>query len=124
MWTNTKKKGCRFCDRVPLFKTPNEIAKILINDKLELDLSRASKHYAAKGIEDGIDWESTLTLLRNNKLTYRETCLLESIIAGACWSESRIKSCYPEHDDTCKICNSGEADDLHTYWSWSAKSDD
>ena len=57
-------------------ETPKMIIKMLIDTKLDNDHSRACQHYAANGIQNGIDWESTMCLLRSKKVSYQQKCCL------------------------------------------------
>ena len=73
--------------------SPDLLASHLIKAYFLKDLEEASMHFNGKGIEQGIDFHSTLSLLRshsnNDANTYSFKCALETVIAGACWPASR-----------------------------------
>jgi len=104
------------------FRTPPDIvASAIIQSYLDIDLERAGNHYNGKGIQDGIDIENTLRLLRKIKCK-QDNCdnkikaCLETVMSARSWPAARINQAYPEVPNKCLRCGLAPEDDLHVYW--------
>ena len=82
------------------------------------DLLRAEKHFDATGIANGIDFETTLSLIRTFKKPefHAYKCTLETILTGAVWTAYRIHESNSEHDPICPRCNQSIEDSIHLLW--------
>ncbi len=86
-----------------------------------MDLHRASTHYNGLGIQEGIDFHSTMYVLRTLKdtkypLKYPLKCALETVISAGAWPEDRIHQIHPSVSAQCKRCGGPVDDALHTFW--------
>ena len=97
---------------------PHNFAKTLNKWYIIPDLLRAEKHFDAGGILNGIDCETTLSLIRSFKKveTYAFKCTLETILTGAIWTAFRLHESNPEHEPICPRCNLHIEDSLHLLW--------
>ena len=100
--------------------SPNAVTAALVHSMLSIDIKKASEHYCGAGIQDGIDWDSSLSLVRNIKCNithkYKLKCTVESVMSGSCWPGSRINEIYPEVSPQCSRCNHPCESALHTFW--------
>ncbi len=94
-----------------------------------LQLPRASLHYDGLGIQFGIDFDSTLQVLRAlrrnrdgkekrwaDDFASSRSAALETILTGASWPQARIASCFNGESAACLLCGHPFADALHTYY--------
>ena len=97
---------------------PHNFAKILYKWYTIPDLLRAERHFDATGIANGIDFETTLSLIRTFKKPefYAYKCTLETILTGAVWTAYRIHESNSEHDPICPRCNQSIEDSIHLFW--------
>jgi hypothetical protein len=97
---------------------PHNFAKTLYKWYTIPDLLRAERHFDARGIANGIDFETTLSLIRsfNKPEHYAFKCTLETILTGALWTAFRFHESNPEHNPMCPRCNQSIEDTLHLLW--------
>lgn len=83
-------------------------------------MRRASENYNGKGIENGIDVDNILRLLKifkdNLEVSSQLKAALETIMAGASWSGCRINSFDSNFNSSCQRCGSPVEDDVHVFW--------
>ena len=82
----------------------------IVDSYNNMKLKQASKHRNGGGIENGIDNNTTFSLMAKNKfkINYQKYSALETIFAGAAWPNIRVKEAYPSV--------SAPETDLHVYW--------
>ena len=82
----------------------------IVDSYNNMKLKQASKHRNGGGIENGIDNNTTFSLMAKNKfkINYQKYSALETIFAGATWPNIRVKEAYPSV--------SAPETDLHVYW--------
>ncbi len=90
----------------------------LVNSLNTTQYLRASEHYDGAGIEYGVDWHTTLCLLHGLRKHKLNACVgaLETVLAGACWPESRVHQAFPHVPETCSLCGRGPANSMHVFW--------
>ena len=72
--------------------SPNIVASALAKSRFNVDLIRASSHYCGQGIENGIDYNATVAVLRSKQAkNYKFKCAVETLIAAGSWPA--LKSC-------------------------------
>ena len=100
-------------------KSDNVVINAVVDSSNLIQLQRASKHYNGKGIQNGIDWATTLGYL--NKFRKRgeidRANAMETIISGACWPQARVAEIHPEVSPMCQYCFSEPEDALHFFWT-------
>jgi hypothetical protein len=86
---------------------PHNFAKTFNKWYIIPDLLRADRHFDAGGILHGIDFETTLSLIRSfHKIEfYAFKCTLETILTGAIWTAFRLHETNPDHCPMCPRCN-------------------
>ena len=106
--------------QLDLFCNPKPLIIAMIKSYNLIQCKTASWARNGKGMENGCDWNSTLSLHRSLKSSqhYPSRCALETIISGSCWPEDRIFECNALHDATCRRCGLPDSD-LHTFWTCS-----
>ena len=79
----------------------------------------AERHFDARGIANGLDFETTLSLIRsfNKPDHFAFKCTLETILTGALWTAFRFYESNPEHNPLCPRCNQSIEDTLHLQWT-------
>eukprot|EP00973_Karenia_brevis_P023699 3266111-Karenia_brevis.AAC.1 len=78
----------------------------------------ASRRRDMQGIQDGIDREATLALLKSKGFDGQSKGMLRSIMAGAFWTCKRLAHTKVLEDDTCPFCSLGEVEDeCHLWWT-------
>ena len=97
---------------------PHIIAHKLIRAQSKQDLKLAAKHYDGKGLECGVEWFSTLSLIRASKTDelYALKSAIETVMCGATWPNERVASCHPEVDPICCRCGKARDTSLHSFW--------
>ncbi len=80
------------------------------------ELVRASAHFDGKGLQDGIEYNGTMSLLRNCKDLYSFKCTLETIMAAGSWPMDRVHQHMTTTDPICKRCGNAMDTTLHCYW--------
>ena len=99
--------------------SPDLVASCLIDAYFLKDLGRAGQHFNGKGIEAGVDMNTTLSLVRKYAKEpdmYSFRCAIETVIAGACWPASRVAEIHPHFELTCPRCGALVEDSLHTFY--------
>ena len=99
--------------------SPVYLIQALVDTYNTKQFLRASKHYDSYGIQNGIDFEYTLSLLRTLKAKSQpppSLNALETALCGACWSDSRVHDAYPTASSICSRCNLEEGTDIHIFW--------
>ena len=48
---------------------------------------------------------------------HAQVAALETLMCGACWSQSRIHSIHPEVTPLCPRCHQEPEEDLHAFWT-------
>ncbi|CAE8600524.1 unnamed protein product, partial [Polarella glacialis] len=76
----------------------------------------AARREDMHGIEDGIDREMTLALLRSSSLPPYEKSVLRSILAGSVWTQDRLSRAGMVQAATCPYCDAGAAEDHEHMW--------
>ncbi|CAE8721896.1 unnamed protein product [Polarella glacialis] len=76
----------------------------------------AARREDMHGIEDGIDREMTLALLRSSSLPPYEKSVLGSILAGSVWTQDRLSRAGMVQAATCPYCDAGAAEDHEHMW--------
>ena len=89
-----------------------------------LDLKAAASHYNGKGIENGIDVDSTLRALRglkdNKPHHYQLKCSIESVLAASTWPAARVNEIHNSFPSVCPRCDICEETALHAFWQCQA----
>ncbi len=98
----------------------------IIDSYNALQFPRVSQHFDGKGIEKGVDFEVTFSLLRayrRNKSgkeprwkpEYAESraAALETAFSGSLWPQSRVSDAFPDVSNECLWCGEPRADSLH-----------
>ncbi len=86
-----------------------------------LQLYRCNNHFDGDGIGNGVNWHHTFSYLRSLRRCreHEVQCLsaaLETVLAGACWPQSRVHSAKPDVSSTCTLCGAQYADSFHSFW--------
>ena len=74
-------------------------------------------------MEDGLDLDCTLRLVRNlnsnnkNQFSYNFKAALETVLVARCWPASRIAECSSDYPTTCPRCGDPFEDALHAFWT-------
>ena len=104
--------------QLDLYSNPKVIIIAMIKSYNLIQCKQSAYGRNGKGMENGCDWNLTLSLHRSLKgpQNYPARCALETISTGACWPEDRILECNALHDATCKRCGMPDSD-LHTFWT-------
>ncbi len=94
----------------------------IIDSYNNLQYPRAAQHYDGKGIQDGIEWSYTLTVMyswRKSKDSWVASLLaaLETLMAGAAWPQARVGDIFQDQPTICSLCGEYRADSLHEYWN-------
>ena len=98
----------------------------IIDSYNALQFPRVSQHFDGKGIEKGVDFGVTFSLLRayrRNKSgkeprwkpEYAESraAALETAFSGSLWPQSRVSDAFPDVSNECLRCAEPHADSLH-----------
>ena len=97
--------------------SPQALASAITRDLLNKDLVKAAEHYNGKGIDKGIDFSATLSVLRSLKGNhYAFKCALETVISAATWPNARVAEAYPQVSPKCVRCGAENDDALHCFW--------
>ena len=102
---------------------PDIVAAAVTQSFFDARLQRASTHYNGKGMDKGIDIDSTLRYIRNiksdktNDISYQYKACLETVIVAGCWPAARIALCSPSHPTVCARCGQSSEDCLHVFWT-------
>jgi len=68
------------------------------------------------GLEQGPDLHMSLALLRRwRKLQDERVPVLETVLAGGCWSDARVAAAFAD-GTTCPACGTNDTGDLHHIW--------
>ncbi len=101
--------------------SPDIIAAQLTQSYLLIAVKRAADHYDGKGMQHGIDVNSTIRHIRdlktNYEIAYQFKAALETLIAGACWTAVRINAIHPDFSDLCPRCKLEPETSLHAFWT-------
>ena len=62
-WIDSKGNIWHLNSKVP----PQNVVKELVNSYVNKELTRASEHFDGLGMQNGIDWDSSLKIIRNAK---------------------------------------------------------
>ena len=83
-----------------------------------MKLKHASTHRNGRGIEVGVDFNTTFSLMATKKFksNYPKYAALETILAAATWPNERVNEAYPEIPSTCSRCGLEPETDLHVFW--------
>ena len=100
--------------RVP----PLVCVKALVDSYVDRELERASQHFDGAGLDGGVDWDSTLHIIRNAKKEnmLKIKSVLESIMSACMWPLCRIHAINPNVAKLCPRCGAREEDSWHCYW--------
>ena len=97
--------------------SPDIVSAAVTKSYLKLDLARAAHHYNGAGLEGGIDYHNTMSVIRTvGKKDYNFRCALESILAAATWPAARVHSINPSFPSSCPRCGDPSDTALHTFW--------
>ena len=97
---------------------PHVIAQKLSDSDLNIKLQKASEHYNGKGIQNGMDWEISLSLTRalNKPDQYNHKCTIDTIMCGATWPNSRVHEAFPDVSERCVRCGAERDCAFHCFW--------
>ena len=95
---------------------PHIVANAIVEDLVRDKLDKASSHYPGKGLQHGVDWNISLSLLRAwaKSDDYSSQCALETIMCGATWPGQRVAQAYPSGDPQCARCGDPTDDALQS----------
>ena len=84
---------------------------------------KASHHHDGKGLETGLAWASSTSLIRKLKSKavgqIPKSLALETIMCGCCWSPARTLAAYPNATIAPCACGEPVPDEYHQYWGCS-----
>ena len=100
---------------------PRQHIILAIQDTIALSLwKRASQHHAGKGLESGLAWAPSTSLIRKLKTKHvaqvPKSLALETIMCGCCWSPARTLAAYPSANINPCGCGEPVPDEYHQYW--------
>ncbi len=119
-------------------KSPDIVSSAICKAVFNQELKRASHHYAGLGLQEGLEYDTTMSLIRNwgrhNKTKHYETkineppappidklynykCTLETIMSAGMWPAERIHSIHPEYSPICNRCGKHRESLFHCFWS-------
>lgn len=77
------------------------------------------------GIQYGLDFEKTMSLLRSKafKADPARKGVLETVMSAGCWPNGRVHDAYPNISALCSRCGVEVETDSHTFWGCSANSE-
>ena len=76
--------------------SPDIVASLIINYFFKKNLVKASTGFEGKGMEDGVDTDATLALVRKSKnVDYPLKCTLEAILSASMWPGVRVHNVAP-----------------------------
>ena len=105
--------------KLDMLDSPKGIIRQLIQCYDRQQCMAAAKHQNGRGMEEGVDWQVTLSYLQSQAFKsqeeYASKCALEAIISGSTWSNARIHAIDSEHSEFCPRCGVVDSD-LHTFW--------
>ena len=111
-WTIPTTPGYAFCPYYLVYAIQDQAAALL--------WAKASQHFNGKGLEHGVAYNYSISLLRNYRLEalYDRAAALETIMSGACWSPQRkFEAGLISYDQTvCPMCFEMGCDDYHQFW--------
>ncbi len=89
----------------------------LIQSYNKIQYHRAAQHFEGTGFETGVDWNATLPLVRalRKKQLISEFSAIETLLAGACWPQTRVSEVYPDVPDTCQLYKLHPGTSKHTF---------
>ncbi len=93
----------------------------IINSYNSLQYARAAQHFDGKGMEQGVEWHYTLSLVhswRRSKDNWISQLLaaLETILAGAAWPQARVGDIFQDQPVSCVLCGETRCDSYHNLW--------
>ncbi len=94
----------------------------LIDSYNALQYKRASKHFDGNGIQLGVEWSSTLSLVYTLRKGWESVviCLqaaLETVMVGAAWPQARIGDIFTDVTMACLLCGEPICDSRHIHWN-------
>ncbi len=84
---------------------------------LRVELVRADEHYDGKGIANGVDFNATLSLVRDSSSNYPFMCTLQSILSACMWPAERVAKCTSSLSPICPRCGLDVESSLHCFWT-------
>ncbi len=94
----------------------DNVSNAIIRSLLRLDLLKAQCHHNGAGLQDGLDWNASLYLLRSSS-DFHFKCTLESIQSACMWPAARVNQFNKEFPANCSRCDCEIEDDLHCLWT-------
>ena len=91
--------------------SPNIVASALAKAHFNKDLVAAAEYHNGKGLEEGLDTNASMALLRIKEIkkSYAYKAAIETVTAAATWPAAGINSIQPNYDPICARCG-GEAE--------------
>ena len=113
-WADPQGELYRLAENV----SPDIAAAAVIKSYFDKELTKAAQGYDGSGMENGIDMDATLALVRNSKsVDYPLKCILESILSATMWPAARVHAIAPSVSPICSRCGQEEESSLHCYWT-------
>ena len=103
--------------------SPLVLVKALVGSYDFHELQRAAHHYDGGGLHRGVDWDSSLALIRNAKADehYKFKATLEAICSACMWPAARVAECNPSASGICQRCTQGVPEtSFHQFWECQA----
>ena len=98
--------------------SPDIVSSLLTKAYLSSALVVAAKGYNGKGMEGGVDFDSTLNFIRRSRsVDYPDKCTLEAIMANCMWPADRIYQINPSFAPLCPRCGLEPETALHCFWT-------
>ena len=97
--------------------SPDKCSSAVIKSMLSVELVRANEHCDGKGIANGVDFNATLSLVRNSSSNYPFMCTLQSILSACMWPAERVAKCASSLSPICPRCGQDVESSLHCFWT-------
>ena len=101
-----------------LYHIPIFILHSLIKALFNVELHKAACGYDGAGMENGIDMDAKLALVRCSKsIDDPFKCTIESMLSATMWPTLRIHNVAPSLSTICPRCGDHPESSLHCFWT-------